>query len=85
MARNGRYDVPPLYYLNHESRHSIMYDTWEPFALTSMPKNREVTLWIGGNDNEMYALDGPIDCEHDVGTLFLTIIFFYFIGSMYLQ
>ena len=41
-ARDGRYDVPPLYYSNHESSHSFMLDTQESISLTSMPQNREV-------------------------------------------
>jgi len=41
-------------------------------------------IWIGGNENEMYAIGSPTDCEHDAGALVLTIIFFYFARSMYL-
>ena len=33
----------------------------------------------------MYATNGPTDYKHDAGALVLTIIFFYFARSMYLQ
>jgi len=63
-----------------------MLDTQKPFVLMYIPQNKEVTLWIGGNDNEMYIDGGPIDYDHDVGALVLIISFFWFlfVGFVYL-
>ena len=64
---------PPLYYLNHESSHSFMFNTQEPFTLTFVLQKKEVMFWIGGNENEMYVVSIPTYYEHDASTL----VFYY--------
>ena len=62
-----------------------MSDTWKVDALMSIPRNREVILWMGGNGNEMYAVGSLKDSDHNATTLVLTIIYFCSSRYVYLQ
>jgi len=57
-----------------------MSNTQEADALMSIPRTKEVMLWMGGNGNEMYIIGGLKDSEHNTGALVLTIICFFSYG-----
>lgn len=52
-----------------------MSHTQEIDALMSMPKNREVMIWMDGNDDEMHILSTPKDSVHNIDAL--DVIAFY--------
>jgi len=56
----------PLYYFNHESGYSIISNTQDPFALTSIPSNREDSLWIRWNNDEMDVIGSLGNSVHSI-------------------
>jgi len=66
--------MPPLYYSSHEIGLSIECMNRELYALTFMPQDREVVVWMEANDFFLYDDDILNDRKNDVDAIFLAIV-----------
>ena len=57
-----------------------MLDTQELDALMSMPRNREVIIWMSRNDNLLYIASILNNRKHTIDALSVTVFASIFVG-----